>query len=310
MGFVPLRAAGRVIRLKSSRCFDNAMSTLVRSCVQLTKPSVMTLVVTSGVTALVLEGTLLASPLKFAAFLAGLFLTGGCANSLNQYLERDIDSRMSRTCGCRPLPLRALTASQALTFSIIVGLVGVLLLALVFNWLTALLALAVIMFYGFVYTLWLKPTTSQNIVIGGIAGAMAPVGAWAAATGSTALMPWLLFLIILVWTPPHFWALAVHFKDDYRRAGLPMLPVARGDRAALNGIFYYTVALFAVSLLPLAVNFGWIYLAASLILGVIFVEKAYKARRHNQPHLAWGIFRYSILYLFFLFLALIMDKFI
>ena len=286
------------------------MTTLVRNYVQLTKPSVMTLVVTSGATALVLEGSLLTSPLKFTAFLVGLFLTGGCANSLNQYLERDIDSQMTRTCGRRPLPLRALTASQALIFSIIAGVVGVLLLALVFNWLTSLLALVVIMFYGFVYTLWLKPTTSQNIVIGGIAGAMAPVGAWAAATGSTAVMPWFLFLIILIWTPPHFWALALHFKDDYRRAGLPMLPVARGDRTTLNWIFYYTIALFVVSFLPLVENFGWIYLAVSLTLGAIFVKKAYEARRLNQPHLAWGIFRYSILYLFFLFLALIIDKFI
>ncbi len=286
------------------------MNTLVRNYVQLTKPSVMMLVVTAGATALVLEGSLLASPLKFLAFLVGLFLTGGCANSLNQYLERDIDSQMTRTCGRRPLPLRALTASQALIFSIIAGVVGVLLLALVFNWLTSLLALVVIMFYGFVYTLWLKPTTSQNIVIGGIAGAMAPVGAWAAATGSTAVMPWFLFLIILIWTPPHFWALALHFKDDYRRAGLPMLPVARGDRTTLNWIFYYTIALFVVSFLPLVENFGWIYLAVSLTLGAIFVKKAYEARRLNQPHLAWGIFRYSILYLFFLFLALIIDKFI
>ena len=123
-------------------------------------------------------------------------------------------------------------------------------------------------------------------------------------------MPWLLFLIILVWTPLDFWALAMHFKDDYRRVDLPMLPVFRGNHITLNGVFYYSVVLLIVSLFPLLENFGWIYLAVSLIMGLIFVKKAFDARRLNRPHLAWGIFRYSILYLFFLFLALIIDKFI
>ncbi|MBN1212016.1 MAG: protoheme IX farnesyltransferase [candidate division Zixibacteria bacterium] len=277
------------------------------SYIQLTKPSIMLLVLAGGLTGIIMEGSLLEEPLKLSLFLLGLFLTGGCANALNQYFEREIDARMSRTSSRRPLPLRKLTPLKALLFSIFIGLAGILILGLVFNWLTAFLATATILFYGLVYTLWLKPSTSLNIVIGGVAGAMAPVGAWAAATGEIALTPWLVFLIIFFWTPPHFWSLAIRFNDDYRAARLPMLPLVKGRETALKQIYYYTLALFGVSLLPLAVRFGWFYLFAATVLGMVFIGKTYAARKSGDINKIWGVFKYSIVYLFALFAALIIN---
>ena len=283
------------------------MNIPLTSYIQLTKPSIMLLVLTGGLTGVIMEGSLLYEPLKLALFLSGLFLTGGCANALNQYFERDIDTRMSRTCGRRPLPLQKLTPLTALVFSISIGLIGTLILGLVFNWLTAFLAVATILFYGLVYTLWLKPNTSLNIVIGGVAGAMAPVGAWTAATGEMALTPWLVFLIIFFWTPPHFWSLAIRYNDDYRAARLPMLPLVKGREVALAQIHYYTLALFGVSLLPLTVDFGWFYLAAAAVLGLIFIRKTYAARKTRDIKKIWGVFKFSILYLFAIFAALIIN---
>jgi len=164
---------------------------------------------------------------------------------------------------------------------------GIFLFGFLFNWLTAMLSLATIVFYGFFYTLWLKPKTYFNIVIGGIAGAMAPVGVWAAATGSVSLSPLILFLIIFFWTPPHFWALALFYKDDYRQVGLPMLPVAKGDLQTSKQIFYYSIFLFVVSMLLLAVpKIGWIYMlkiADNLFRSVIqkFTVRCEYAQRHH-----------------------------
>ncbi|MFZ5981506.1 MAG: heme o synthase, partial [Candidatus Zixiibacteriota bacterium] len=264
----------------------------------------------AGATGLIMEGSLLRDPFRFALFLAGLFLTGGCANALNQYFEREIDARMSRTAGRRPLPMNYITANQALIFSVVIGILGVLLLWLVFNLLTAFLALSTILFYGFFYTLMLKPTTSQNIVIGGLAGAMAPVGAWTAATGTMALTPWLIFLIIFFWTPPHFWALAIRFKDDYRYAELPMMPLTHGDEATLRRIFIYTLILLPVSLLPVLVGFDAIYLTTAVIMGGVFIFRTYTAKKYKDIPRIWGVFKYSIIYLFTIFAALIVDRII
>jgi len=286
------------------------MNRTAASLIQLTKPSIMLLVLATGATALIVEGSMLATPLRALVFLLGLFLTGGCANALNQYFERGIDAKMTRTCSRRPLPLGKLTDTQAVSFAVIIGCAGVLLLGFVFNWLTAVLSLGVILFYSLFYTLWLKPNTSNNIVIGGIAGAMAPIGAWSAATGSTALMPWLLFLIIFLWTPPHFWALALRFKDDYQKTGLPMLPNVKGDRNTLTQILVYSIALFGASLLPLAVDFGWIYMTTAVTMGTVFVAKTWRARRSNDPQQVWGVFKFSILYLFLLLFSLIVDAFV
>ena len=277
---------------------------------QLTKPKIMILVLAGGATALFMEGSLIGKPLDFLIFIIALYLTGGCANALNQYFERDIDARMSRTANRRPLPLGRLSVKEALAFSIGIGIIGVSILLWAFNALTALLAVATILFYSLFYTLWLKPNTSQNIVIGGIAGAMAPVGAWTAASGTMALQPWLLFLIIFFWTPPHFWALAHHYRHDYRATGLPMLPVAKGIESTLNQIFIYTVLLFIASIILLAINFGWFYLCAVSILGPLFLMKAYRAKRNKNTVLIWAMFKYSIIYLFGIFISLMLDTII
>ncbi len=239
-----------------------------------------------------------------AIFLACLYLTGGSANALNQYFEADIDAKMTRTCSRRPIPTGEIKPRQALLFSLIIGVLGVTIMALIFNLLTAALATATIIFYGLFYTLFLKPRTSQNIVIGGIAGAMAPVGAWTAATGAMALTPWFIFLIIFFWTPPHFWSLALKFKDDYYKAKLPMLPNKYGDTVALNNILYYTIILFAVSFLPLLINFNWIYLLTALVFGGLFIFRAAKMRHRGGKEAYWGMFKYSILYLFVILFVL------
>jgi protoheme IX farnesyltransferase len=283
------------------------MKKTIQGYLQLTKPTIMLLVLFTGSTALIVEGSLLSEPIRLVLVLTGLYLTGGCANALNQYFEREIDARMKRTYRRRPLPLGQVSASAALSFSIGVGVLGVLIFVLFFSWLTAMLSLATILFYSVFYTLWLKPNTDQNIVIGGIAGAMAPVGAWTAATGTMDIVPWILFAIVFLWTPPHFWALALYHKDDYVRARLPMMPVVRGDRATLVQILAYTFVLFAVSPSLLFFGGGWIYLAAALILGGLFIRKLFLAFRSPTTNILRGVFGYSILYLFGLFTAIIVD---
>jgi len=283
------------------------MNSKLISFFKLTKPSIMILVLSAGATSLIIEGSFLHKPVEFLLFMLGLYLTGGSANALNQYFERNIDAAMKRTAGKRPLPLGRLQAGEALFFSIAIGLAGLIILAATFNLLTAALALGTILFYSLVYTLILKPGTTQNIVIGGIAGAMAPVGAWTAATGSMAIQPWLLFLMIFFWTPPHFWSLAIHFKKDYQSAQLPMLPNIKGNRAALDQMLYYSLGLFIVSLLPLAINFSWMYMITAILMGIIFLKKVLRARKTGDDADIWGIFKYSIIYLFVIFASLIID---
>ena len=274
---------------------------------RLTKPRIMLLVLVAAATALVFEGSLLYRPMKLLVFFVGIYLTGGAANALNQYFERQIDARMDRTCR-RPLPLGLISPTHALIFAVAIGLIGVILLGAVFNLLTAGLALATILFYSLVYTLWLKPRTPQNIVIGGAAGAMAPVGAWAAATGSTAVMPWVLFIIIFFWTPPHSWSLALRYKDEYGRAGLPMMPVTHGPERTLSWILLTTVATVGASMLHLFAGGGWIYGISALALGSEFIRRAWLARETQDMYRIWGTFTYSIVYLFGLLGAMMADK--
>ncbi len=280
----------------------------LRSYLLLTKPTIMLLVLLTGATALCMEGSLLQRPWHFLLVLLGLFLTGGSANALNQYFERDLDARMQRTKSRRPLPQGQLGAAQALGFALLSAVAGLLLFALIFNLLSALLALLTMLFYSLFYTLWLKRHTHQNIVIGGAAGAMAPLISWAAATGGLEVTPWILFLIIFFWTPPHFWALALCLKEDYRRVKLPMLPLVKGDRATLKQIFYYTVALFVISLSLLLFTAGWFYLVVATLLGLLFIRCSYLARRHATLALERRLFGYSIVYLLCLFAALIVDS--
>lgn len=287
---------------------------ILNSYLQLTKPSIMLLVLFTGATSLVLEGSFLAQPMNFALVMLGLFLTGGSANALNQYIERNLDAKMTRTRNRRPLPTGAIGDRHALVFSVTIGIVGIALFAIRFNWLTALLSLATILFYVWVYTLLLKPNTPQNIVIGGIAGAMAPLGAWTAATGTLAAAPWILFLLVFLWTPPHFWALALFCQDDYRAVGLPMMPIVKGELATLRQITVYTVIVFVVSLSLLIFGAGLIYLLVALALGGIFIQRALRMQRQfndvSQDSLASArkFFGFSILYLFGLFTAIMVDS--
>lgn len=283
---------------------------LLTTYLQLTKPEIMLLVLVTGATSLVWEGSLLLHPLRFLSVMAGLFLTGGSANALNQYLERDVDARMSRTRNRRPLPLGKITPLHALLFAVIIGIVGLLMFWLMFNILTAVLALMTILFYGLIYTLWLKPSTSQNIVIGGIAGAMAPIGAWAAATGAIAFPPLTIFLIVFFWTPPHFWSLALLCREDYVKVGYPMLPVLKGDKATLTLILWYTALLVIVSLLPAIAGAGWLYAIAAFILGMAYIRKVWIARNDPAKSTIRGLFHYSITYLFALCMALALDRLI
>ncbi|MFQ5500229.1 MAG: heme o synthase [Candidatus Zixiibacteriota bacterium] len=283
------------------------MFTTLKQYIALTKPTIMLLVLFTGSTALIVEGSLLLQPLRFALVLVGLYFTGGAANALNQYFERDLDAQMKRTAGRRPLPMGTISPGRALVFSIVLAVGGVAIFALYFNWLTAGLATATLLFYSLYYTLYLKPTTAQNIVIGGIAGAMAPVGAWTAATGSMALIPWVLFAIVFFWTPPHFWTLAIWCKDDYSRVGLPMLPVVRGDKYTYDQIMRYSLVVVATSLTLVPLGFGWIYIIAATLLGWKLVAKVHYVRRHQSETALKSLFGYSLAYLFGLFLAVVVD---
>lgn len=276
--------------------------------IQLTKPTILLLVLLTGAAALVLEGSLSHDPLRFAEVIFGLALTGGCANALNQYFERDIDAQMGRTRARRPLPRHAITPRAALIFAISLGVVALVLFSLQFNLLSAACALGTILFYSFFYTLWLKPRTHLNIVIGGAAGAMAPVIAWAAATGALAITPWILFLIIFFWTPPHFWALALCVKQDYQDVAIPMLPVIKGDAETRRQILVYTLWMVVISLALLLVKAGLFYLVLALVLGGIFLRKAWRIWRQDENSQAWGLFKYSIIYLFALFIGMMADK--
>jgi protoheme IX farnesyltransferase len=276
--------------------------------IQLTKPTILLVVVITGISALVLEGSTPASQWRFWGVVLGLIMTGGCANALNQYFEREIDAKMGRTMRRRPLPKKTVTPREALIFSVALGIGAVLLYGFVYNWLAAFTSLATILFYSFFYTLWLKPRTHLNIVIGGAAGAMAPIIAWAAITGSLAWTPWILFLIIFFWTPPHFWALALCIKKDYQKVSIPMLPVIKGDSATRRQILLYTGWMVAISLLLELNKTGLIYAFAASVLGAVFLWKAYRVWKANENTQAWSLFKFSIVYIMVLFVAMIADS--
>ncbi len=281
----------------------------MKKYIQLTKPTIMLLVIITGAAALLIEGSLLHKPFDFLLVLFALYLTGGSANAMNQYFERNIDAKMSRTSKRRPLPQGVISPKRALVFAVTIGIAGVLIFGFFFNWLTAMLSLATILFYSLIYTLLLKPNTPQNIVIGGIAGAMAPVGAWAAASGRMDLLPWIMFLLIFLWTPPHFWALALFYKDDYIRSKLPMMPVIKGDDITLKQIIIYSVILVLTSFSLVLTGSGWLYLFFALILGYYFIKKSVMANRSRQEKDYRSLFGYSIIYLFGIFIALVVDNF-
>lgn len=286
----------------------NDLSEILGSYLLLTKPTIMLLVVLSGAVAMFVEGSLLSEPSKCVAILFAVYLTGGCANALNQYFERDLDAKMARTQKRRPLPQGKIDPNHALMFIAFIGVFGVMIFGLMFNWLSAMLSLSTIVFYGFFYTLWLKPNTPQNIVIGGAAGAMAPIGVWAGITGEIALEPILVFLIVFLWTPPHFWALALYCKEDYIKAELPMMPVVKGERETLKQMLAYSVLTVLASLWLAVIHKGWIYDAASVLLGAMFIKRNWETLQNYSEQSAKKFFFFSILYLFGLFAALIADR--
>jgi protoheme IX farnesyltransferase len=244
--------------------------------------------------------------LMFATLLGGA-MSAGSANAINMYLDRDIDEVMRRTRQ-RPLPSHAVSPADALRFGFVLGAVSFSFLAITVNVLAATLSLAAIAFYVFVYTMWLKRSSPQNIVIGGAAGAVPALVGWAAVTGTVALPAWILFAIVFVWTPPHFWALSMRYRGDYAAAGVPMLPVVRGEEETRRQIFLYSLVLFAVTLLLVPVgDMGPVYLATALALGGSFVYRSLRLWREGGDVLAWALFKYSIVYLAALFGAVAVD---
>jgi heme o synthase len=281
----------------------------LRCFLALTKPRVVSLIVFTAVIGMVLAAPGL-PPLNAVLFgTLGIALVAGAAAAINCLVEQKIDALMTRTRR-RPLPRGDLSSLQTLLFATGVGAAGLAILYMGVNALTMWLTLATFVGYAIVYTVLLKPATPQNIVIGGAAGAMPPVLGWAAVTNNVAPQALLLFLIIFVWTPPHFWSLALYRAKDYATAGLPMLPVTHGSAYTRLMIVLYTAALFAASLLPYAVRMsgGW-YLAAAVVLGALFLAHAVRLYRRYSEALARRTFRFSIVYLATLFSALLLDHF-
>jgi len=278
-----------------------------RDYVTLTKPRIMTLLLLTGAAGMFVGAQGVPDLSTFAVTMVGLALACGGASALNHVLDRDIDRKMRRT-GHRPVAEERVSPERALEFGLALSAFSFVLLASRVNVLTAVLALVGNLFYVLVYTRWLKRSTPQNIVIGGAAGAVPPLVGWAAATGNLTLPALFLFLIVFFWTPPHFWALALVIKRDYAAARIPMLPVVRGDAETAKQIVWYSLVLVAVTLLPFAWHTaGVVYLAAALLLGAVFLRLAWRLQRQTTTARAGVLFRYSLLYLALLFVALAID---
>jgi len=278
-----------------------------RDYLALLKPRVMSLVVFTGLVGLMAAPGALHPVLAFTAILC-IAVGAGAAGAFNQWHEIDLDARMARTAN-RPLPAGRVEPAEALAFAVTLGTASVLLMGLALNWLAAGLLVVSILYYTVIYTIWLKPRTPQNIVIGGAAGAFPPLIGWVAATGQVSLLPLLLFLIIFLWTPPHFWALALFVRSDYARAGIPMLPVTHGDAVTRAHIWWYTLALVASTLAPWIMGLlGATYGLGALVLGGLFIAGSWSVWQGGSPDQARRLFGYSILYLFFLFALVVADR--
>jgi protoheme IX farnesyltransferase len=280
----------------------------ISAYVALTKPRIVELLLVTTVPTMVVAARGLPSGWLVLATLVGGSLAAGGANALNMVGDRDIDRLMHRTRN-RPLVTGVLTPRAALTFGVVLEAVAFTELWLLVNALSAVLAVSATLFYVFVYTLWLKRTSSQNIVIGGAAGAVPTLVGWAAVRGSLGLAPLVLFAVIFVWTPPHFWALAVRYREDYAAAAVPMLPVVASFARTARRIVGYSVALWACSLLfaPVA-GMGVIYTGAALVLGAVFLHKAVQLWREATVERAMRLFTYSISYVTLLFSAMAVDQ--
>jgi len=286
---------------------EQAQTSLMRDLVMLTKPRIISLLLVTTVAPMFVAGN--PTWLLVLIVLVGGYLMAGGANAVNMYLDRDIDTQMSRT-RLRPIPSGRMGPRAVLAFGVALATAATFLLARFTNVLTALLALAGFYFYVFIYTRWLKRTTPQNIVIGGAAGAFPPLVGWAAMTGSIDLTAVYLFLIVFYWTPPHFWALALLKQRDYGRAGVPMAPLVWGERETMRQMLWYNVILIALTLLPVTFGaFGIIYFVSALIFGGILLGGVIRvARATDWTAPAWWVYKYSLLYLALLFLAMVIDR--
>jgi heme o synthase len=276
--------------------------------VELLKPRVMSLVVFTALVGLVVAPGHVHPVIGFVALLC--ITTGaGAAGALNMWYDADIDARMGRTAG-RPIPRGRVTPGEAAGFGFTLAAFAVVSLGLLVNVLSAALLAFTIFFYVAIYTMWLKRSTPQNIVIGGAAGALPPMIGWAAATGSLAIEPVLLFLIIFFWTPPHFWALSLYRSEDYARAGIPMLPVVAGAAETRRQILLYTLILAPLGMTPWLLGYaGPAYGAAAVLIGGVLITLALRVRKEREGHRASKqLFGFSILYLFLLFAMLLIDR--
>ena len=280
---------------------------LAADLVMLTKPRIISLLLVTTAAPMYIAG----SPSWFTLLIVmvGGYLMAGGANAVNMYIDQDIDDRMART-RLRPIPGGRMTPRAVLAFGLALAVGATWLLARYANVLTSALALGGFYFYVFVYTRWLKRTTPQNIVIGGAAGAFPPLVGWAATTGTVDLTAIYLFLIVFYWTPPHFWALALLKQVDYGRAGVPMAPVVWGERETMDQMLWYTILLIALTVIPVAYGaFGIIYLVSALALGGALLWGVIRMRRAKPwTGAAWWVYKYSLLYLALLFVAMVIDK--
>jgi protoheme IX farnesyltransferase len=298
------------VREAHSDATAGRVSARARDYFALTKPKVVSLIMFTAI-----AGMFLAVPgFPPAAALAwgtiGIALAASSAAAINHVLDARIDAEMART-RMRPLPRGTVSEAYALSFAFVLGAGSMLVLALLVNGLTAVLTFFSIIGYAVVYTVWLKRATPQNIVIGGAAGAAPPVLGWTAVTGAVHPDALLLFLIIFAWTPPHFWALAIARRDEYARVGIPMLPVTHGIAYTKQFIWYYTVLLAVVTVLPFLTGMaGLFYLAAALVLDALFLKKAWQLLRSERADLPMRAFRFSINYLALLFAALLVDHYL
>jgi len=286
---------------------EQTQPSLVRDLVMLTKPRIISLLLVTTVAPMFVAGN--PGWLLVLVVLIGGYLMAGGANAVNMYLDSDIDTQMART-KLRPIPSGRMGPRAVLAFGVSLATAATFLLARFTNVLTAVLALAGFYFYVFVYTRWLKRTTPQNIVIGGAAGAFPPLVGWAAMTGTIDLTAVYLFLIVFYWTPPHFWALALLKQRDYGKAGIPMAPLVWGERETMRQMMWYNVILIALTLLPATFGaFGIIYLVSASVLGAILligVIRVSTSTEWTKP--AWRVYKFSLLYLALLFLAMVIDR--
>ena len=283
---------------------------ILRSYYHLCKPNVVFMMLITS-----LIGSLLATngsnfnPLLILISLIGIGLCAASAAAINQVVDQKVDANMSRTSE-RPIPQGEISSSKAISFAIIIGLIGYAILYIYVNVLTAYLTIASLIGYAIIYTVFLKRATPQNIVIGGLAGAAPPLLGWSSITGSIDPNALLLVLIIFAWTPPHFWALAIHRKDEYAKENIPMLPVTHGILFTKLQIILYTIIMLLVSLFPYFVMMsGAFYLVSALVLGLIFLWYAFSLYVDDSNSLAMPTFQYSIYYIFLIFLALLIDHF-